>query len=110
MAAQLPPADEILHQLRVVHPAVIQILGGVIQVGDIYKDADPLVGVDFIMEDARVPWQEQERCGVIECNSLPFIDLHHYPLYGEPRNVAGALWDIVFPGSASRLEARRTTR
>ena len=61
---------------------------------------DPLVGVDFIMEDAGVPWQRQERCGVIECNSLPFIDLHHYPLYGEPRNIAGELWNLIFPDSA----------
>lgn len=60
---------------------------------------DPLVGVDFIMNDVRIPWQEQKRSGVIECNSLPFIDLHHYPLNGKPRNVAGALWDLIFPGS-----------
>ena len=61
---------------------------------------DPLVGGDFIMQDVRVPGQKQERSGVIECNSLPFIDLHHYPLFGAPRNVAGALWDIIFPASA----------
>lgn len=61
--------------------------------------ADPLVGVDFIIEDMRKPWSEQLPCGVIECNSLPFIDLHHYPLYGEVVNAAGALWDSVFPGS-----------
>lgn len=68
------------------------------KIGALLKD--PLVGVDFIMTDARVPWQSQERSGVIECNSLPFIDLHHYPLFGRPRNVAGALWDIIFPDSA----------
>ncbi len=62
--------------------------------------ADPLVGVDFIMQDVRIPWQKQKRSGVIECNSLPFIDLHHYPLNGKPRNVAGALWDIIYPDSA----------
>ena len=59
--------------------------------------ADPIVGVDFIMNDVSVPWHKQERSGVIECNSLPFIDLHHYPLNGSPRNVAGALWDLIFP-------------
>lgn len=68
------------------------------KIGALLKD--PLVGVDFIMQDVRVPWQDQERSGVIECNSLPFIDLHHYPLYGKPRNVAGALWDLIFPESA----------
>jgi len=60
---------------------------------------DPVVGIDFIIGDIKVSWKEQDRSGIIECNSLPFIDLHHYPLSGKPRNVAGAVWDIIFPGS-----------
>ncbi len=58
-----------------------------------------VVGVDFIMPDISKPWSEQKRTGIIECNSLPFIDLHHYPLFGAPNNVAGKLWDMVFPES-----------
>ena len=79
----------------VMHPdntKLLETIGNVL--------GDPLVGVDFIMNDVRVPWQEQKRSGVIECNSLPFIDLHHFPFHGEPRNVAGALWDLIFPASA----------
>ena len=68
------------------------------KVGDILKD--PLVGIDFMIEDMERPWTEQHGSGVIECNSLPFIDLHHYPLFGEPIDVAGALWELVFPGSS----------
>lgn len=60
---------------------------------------DPLVGVDFIMEDITKPWTEEQHCGIIECNSCPFIDLHHYPLFGKPNNVAGKLWDLVMPES-----------
>lgn len=45
-------------------------------------------------------WNEQQRVGILECNGLPFIDLHHYPFEGKPQNVAGALWDIVFPDSS----------
>lgn len=60
---------------------------------------DPLVGVDFMIEDISKSWCEQSRCGVIECNSLPFIDLHHYPLKGTARNVASMVWDLIFPES-----------
>lgn len=55
---------------------------------------DPLVGVDIVMTAVDIPWHAQE-CGVIECNSLPFIELHHFPYEGEPVNVAGAVWDLV---------------
>jgi cyanophycin synthetase len=55
----------------------------------------PLVGIDFIIEDISKSWKEQERCGVIECNSRPFFDNHHLPFKGKPRNVAGAIWDFA---------------
>jgi len=77
------------------HPANVKLME---KIGAVL--ADPLVGVDFIMKDISQPWPEQTKCGVIECNSLPFLDLHHYPFSGRPRNVAGALWDIVLPDSA----------
>jgi cyanophycin synthetase len=64
---------------------------------------DPLVGIDFIIKDVAKSWKEQERSGVIECNSMPFIDLHYEPLRGESRNVAGPLWDIVFPTSMEKV-------
>jgi len=60
---------------------------------------DPLIGVDFIIEDITKSWKEEQHCGIIECNSLPFIDLHHYPLFGKPQNIAGKLWDLVLPES-----------
>jgi len=55
---------------------------------------DPLLGFDFITPDVAadpgtVKW------GIIECNSVPFINLHHDPLYGEPVNVAGILFDYL---------------
>jgi cyanophycin synthetase len=55
----------------------------------------PLVGIDFIIGDISRSWKEQERCGVIECNSRPFFDNHHLPFKGKPRNVAGAIWDYA---------------
>jgi cyanophycin synthetase len=59
---------------------------------------DPLVGVDFMITDMARSWHDQ-LCGVIECNSLPFIDLHHFPLKGPAVNVAGMVWDMALPAS-----------
>lgn len=58
----------------------------------------PIVGIDFIIEDITRSWKEQDRCGVIECNSMPFFDNHHLPFEGEPRNVAKLIWDMVERG------------
>lgn len=58
-----------------------------------------LVGVDFIMQDVTKSWKEQKLCGAIECNSLPFLDLHHMPLYGEALDPSTELWKVVFPNS-----------
>jgi D-alanine-D-alanine ligase-like ATP-grasp enzyme len=60
---------------------------------------DPIVGVDFIISDISRSWKEQEACGVIECNSVPFIDLHKNPLVGETQDPASPIWDVVFPES-----------
>lgn len=54
----------------------------------------PIAGIDFIGDLSR-PWHEQDRCGILECNSMPFFDNHHLPFEGEPRNVAGDIWDMM---------------
>ncbi len=79
---------------EVIHPDNIAMLEKIGEVLD-----DPLIGVDFIMDDVSISWKDQPRSGVIECNSAPFIDLHHFPLVGKPHNVASALWDIIYPES-----------
>jgi D-alanine-D-alanine ligase-like ATP-grasp enzyme len=93
-----------------IHPDNLALFKKIAQVLD-----DPLVGVDFMIKDMAQSWRSpstnseaelvlgRQKCGVIECNSLPFIDLHHFPLKGEPRNTAGAVWEMVFPGSGSGL-------
>lgn len=78
----------------VIHKDNIEMLERIAELLD-----DPLIGVDFIMDDVSISWKDQPKSGVIECNSAPFIDLHHYPLVGKPRNVAGKLWDIIYPES-----------
>ncbi len=71
----------------VTHPDTVELLERVGRVLDA-----SVVGIDFIIGDIEKSWHEQKKCGVIECNSLPFIDLHHYPLSGTPRDVGGMIW------------------
>ncbi len=53
----------------------------------------PLVGFDFISEDITKD-PSHVRWGIIEANSMPFIDLHHDPRAGTPINVAAKVWDL----------------
>lgn len=55
---------------------------------------DPLVGFDFIIPDITKSWKNQ-KCGFIEVNSLPFINLHHDPLLGASRNAAALVWEMM---------------
>lgn len=66
------------------------------RLGDIL--GDPIVGVDFMIHDMACSWKEQPDAGVIECNSMPFIDVHHCVVSGKNINVAAYLWDEVFKG------------
>jgi D-alanine-D-alanine ligase-like ATP-grasp enzyme len=62
---------------------------------------DPIVGVDFMIDDMQRPWTEQPDAGVLECNAMPFIDVHHQVISGRTINVAAHLWDVVFPAIAT---------
>lgn len=56
--------------------------------------SDPIHGFDFITSDVSVD-PDTVRWGIIECNSVPFINLHHDPLIGTPVNAAGILFDYI---------------
>jgi len=53
----------------------------------------PVVGFDLIIPDPETD-PDTQRWGIIEANSLPFIDLHYLPLYGIPSNPAAQVWDL----------------
>src|SRR3990167_4169004 len=53
-----------------------------------------LIGMDFICQDISRSHHQQE-CAILEANSLPYVDMHHYPVTGKPRNVAGLIMDYV---------------
>ena len=71
-----------------LHPSFIPIFKRVAEITGL-----SIVGFDAIIPD---PTQsaDSQRWGIIECNSLPFIDLHYYALEGKPKNIAGMIWDL----------------
>ncbi len=64
----------------------------------IFEKAAKIVGLAVVGFDAIIPdpqkSAESQHWGIIECNSLPFIDLHYYALEGKPQNIAGMIWDM----------------
>jgi cyanophycin synthetase len=60
---------------------------------------DDIAGLDFMIPDIKKSWREQ-KCGIIECNSLPLIGNHHFPYTGKVVNVAAKVWDMIFPDSS----------
>ncbi len=75
-------------EIAITHPEIIRILEAAGRLVNF-----PVMGFDFIIPDIRKHPDEQS-WGIIECNSLPFIDLHHFPLEGAPVNVAKYVWDL----------------
>lgn len=76
---------------KIVHPENLELFRCL---GDML--GDPIVGVDFMIHDMSRSWKEQPDAGFIECNSMPFIDVHHRVVSGERINVAEHLWNEVF--------------
>ncbi len=71
-----------------LHPSFVPIL----------EHASSIVGLAIAGFDCIIPDPTKDansqRWGIIECNTLPFIDLHYYALEGKPRNIAGMIWDL----------------
>lgn len=74
--------------LAKVHPKMHSIFK---KAGDLVQA--PVTGFDLITEDpTRDP--DELKWGIIECNSLPFIDLHYFALEGPKNNLAIKIWDL----------------
>lgn len=71
------------------HPKIKEIM---VEAGQLIDE--PIIGFDFIIEHIDQDPSKQ-KWGIIECNSLPFINLHHDPIEGVPINAAGFVWDYV---------------
>ncbi len=77
-----------VEEIPKTHPKILAYLK---KAGDVLRA--PLIGFDFIIPDITKDPDEQ-KWGIIEANSLPFINLHHFPVEGEPVNVAAKVWDM----------------
>jgi cyanophycin synthetase len=55
-----------------------------------------LCGIDLILEDISKPLSEQ-RGGILEINASPGLRMHHYPSEGTPRDVGGAIVEMLYP-------------
>jgi cyanophycin synthetase len=71
-----------------IHPSFIPFLEKAGEVTGL-----SVAGFDVIIPDPTKDAYSQ-KWGIIECNTLPFIDLHYYALVGKPRNIAGMVWDL----------------
>lgn len=73
-----------------VHPDNIQLFKDLVRFFDI-----KVTGIDFIAKDITVSWKKQ-KCAILELNSLPCIELHHFPSSGKPTNPSKALAKMFF--------------
>ena len=71
----------------IVHPKLRQELERAAKI-----IGDPFLGFDFITTDVSAD-PDTIKWGIIECNTVPFINLHHDPLEGESINVAKMVLD-----------------
>ncbi|HEX8745976.1 MAG TPA: cyanophycin synthetase [Pyrinomonadaceae bacterium] len=60
-------------------------------------------GVDLVLKDITEPLREDSG-GIIEINASPGLRMHLYPSEGKPRDVGGAICDLLYPDAqASRI-------
>lgn len=53
------------------------------------------LGIDVMCESVEKPIIDQKKAGVIEVNASPGLRMHHYPMKGEVRDVAGKIFDML---------------
>jgi len=73
-----------------VHPDNFRLFREVAKFFDIR-----VVGIDFLIQNISHSWKNQQ-CAILELNSVPCIELHHFPSSGTPQNAAKAVTDLFF--------------
>lgn len=60
------------------------------------------IGIDIMCQSLEEPIVTQEKAGVIEVNASPGLRMHHYPLKGNPTNVAKIILEFALEKSTER--------
>ena len=85
-----------------VHPEIAAMCERASRIADL-----DICGIDLVTEDISQPLR---RGGIIELNASPGLRMHLHPSDGEPRDVAAAIVDMLYPsGSPSRVPIISTT-
>jgi cyanophycin synthetase len=58
-----------------------------------------IAGLDVLTPEISVPFKENGAV-IIEVNAVPGIRMHTHPVVGRPRNVGGAILDMLFPSGS----------
>ena len=74
----------------IVHKDNLKLFSDLARFFDIH-----LTGIDFLAQNIALSWKNQP-CAILELNSAPCIELHHFPSSGTPTNPAKALADMFF--------------
>lgn len=53
-----------------------------------------LVGIDFVIPDITKSYKEQTS-GILESNSVPYVDMHTNPSVGKPEPIVELIWDLA---------------
>jgi cyanophycin synthetase len=62
-----------------------------------------VIGIDMMCQNLSTPIAQQAHAGVIEVNSSPGLRMHHYPIQGTPKNMAGLILDMVIAQKQKEL-------
>ena len=80
---------DVIEVTEKIHPDNVQFFQKLAKFFDVR-----VVGIDLLAQDITQSWKIQP-CAILELNSLPCIEIHHFPCSGKPQNVAKALVNMV---------------
>lgn len=68
-----------------------------------------ICGIDFVAQSITEPLRK-ETGAIVEINAAPGIRMHHHPWKGTPRDVGGAIVEMLFPaGTSARIPIAAVT-